>query len=32
MNLYKGIKSIGHGNYVGKYKTLNNYFNFFERK
>lgn len=28
MVLNKGMKSIEYGNYVGKYKTLNNYFNF----
>ena len=28
MELNQGMESIGHDNYVGKYKTLNNYFNF----
>lgn len=31
MDLNKGMKSIGCGNYVGKYKTLHNYFNFLKK-
>lgn len=31
MDLNKGMKSIGYGNYVGKYRTSNNYFNFLKK-